>query len=131
MASTRNRNTLGNYRLEQRWNQHQFEWNTYTNGPYGHATDARMPGVGFTGGCQFPPNLMSDNPWEIESFLFGIGLTNLPEMDQAESLSKVQGNYPVLSPQLKVLEEAQVYQPPNTIYMPYPLSTPARPFFMR
>jgi len=68
---------------------------------------------------------------KLNPFLFGIGLTNLPEMDQAESLSKVQGNYPVLSPQLKVLEEAQVYQPPNTIYMPYPLSTPARPFFMR
>ena len=46
MASTRNKNTPGNYCLDQRQNVGIESWQLYTNGANGLAYDTRLPGNG-------------------------------------------------------------------------------------
>ena len=72
MASTSNKNTQGNYYLEQR---------RHTLGE-AYAIDSKMtnccamPNVGITP-SSLPRDKLSCNPVEIESMLFGINSTNL------------------------------------------------------
>ena len=47
MASTRNKNTPGNYCLDQRQNVGIESWQLYKNGANGYAYDTRLPGNGF------------------------------------------------------------------------------------
>ena len=76
MASTRNRNTPGNYSLEQR-EYKQFEnYTLYPNSQYGAAYNTRLPGNGLLP-AQIPGNKLSYNAADTESFLFGINSTNL------------------------------------------------------
>jgi len=76
MASTRNRNTPGNYCLEQK-QYNQFEnYTLYPNSQYGSAYNTRLPGNGLLAG-QVPWNKLSYNAADTESFLFGINSTNL------------------------------------------------------
>jgi len=107
MASTRNINTPGNYALEQRQYKNNEQYNLYKNSQYGEAYYTRLPGNGLLPG-QIPREKLSYNPVQIESFLFGIGTTNLVEP------------LPPLVPELKCLETANVYIKPSTI-MPSPL----------
>ena len=46
MASTRSKNTPGNYCLEQREYKHSEKYTLYPNSQYGAAYDTRMPGTG-------------------------------------------------------------------------------------
>ena len=108
MASTRNKNTSGNYCLQQREYKQQDDWRLYKNGANGFAYDTRLPGNGLNPG-QFPWQTLSHNPADIESFLFGINSTNL--VNPA----------PPLTPELICLQNANVFEKP-TIYMPEPLS---------
>jgi hypothetical protein len=76
MASTRNKNTPGNYCLEQR-KFHQFEHYTlYKNSQYGEAYHTQFAGNGLNP-AQIPWNQLSNNAADTESFLFGINATNL------------------------------------------------------
>ena len=116
MASTRNKNTPGNYCLDQRQNVNIETWQLYTNGANGLAYDTRLAGTGLVQG-QMPWSTLSHNPVDIETFLFGIGSTNLVN--------------PVnpLTPELKCLNSANLFKKQDII-MPIPLaaSKTQRPF---
>ena len=116
MASTRNKNTSGNYCLDQRQNVNTESWQLYINGANGLAHDTRLPGNGLNPG-QLPWSTLSHNPADIESFLFGINSTNL--VNPA----------PALTPELKCLNIANIFKT-NGIIMPIPLVVPKeqRPF---
>ena len=116
MAGTRNKNTPGNYCLDQRQNVGIETWQLYKNGANGLAYDTRLPGNGLNPG-QLPWSTLSHNPADIESFLFGINSTNLVKPA------------PCLTPELKCLQSADLYKKPDTI-MPIPLVVPKnqRPF---
>lgn len=116
MASTRNKNTPGNYCLEQRQNTNSENWLLYENGANGYAYETNLAGWGLIQG-QMPWNKLSHNSPDIESFLFGINSTNL-----------VNPAGP-LTPQIKCLQDKDLWQKTPTI-MPVPLVIPKdqRPF---
>jgi len=116
MASTRNKNTPGNYCLDQKQYTDSSAWTLYANGAYGQAYDTRLAGNGLNPG-QLPWTTLSYNPADIESFLFGINSTNL--VNPA----------PCLTPELKCLKTANIFKMPDVI-MPVPLvvSKSQRPF---
>ena len=76
MASTRNKNTAGNYCLEQREYKGSSDYTLYPNSQYGAAYNTRFAGNGLNPG-QIPWNKLSHNAADTESFLFGINSTNL------------------------------------------------------
>jgi hypothetical protein len=116
MASTRNKNTPGNYCLDQKQNTGSESWQLYINGANGYAYDTRLPGNGLNPG-QFPWSKLSNNPADIESFLFGINANNL--VNPA----------PPLVPELTCLQTANVFKTAPVI-MPVPQAIPKnqRPF---
>ena len=116
MASTRNKNTPGNYCLDQKQNTQSESWQLYTNGANGLAYDTRLAGTGLVQG-QMPWSTLSHNPVDIETFLFGIGSTNL--------VNPVKH----LTPELKCLNSANLFKKQDII-MPIPLaaSKTQRPF---
>lgn len=95
MASTRNRNTAGDYALEQRSNAELNDYMSYAKSAfYGTVTNTYLPGNGLIGMKTAGMNLAS-NAADIESQLFGIGSTNLvspqtpiaPDVYQLKSLN--------------------------------------------
>ena len=116
MASTRNKNTPGNYCLEEREYKQSRTYTLYPNSQYGTAYDTRLPGTGLLP-AQIPGNQMSYNAPDIESFLFGINSTNL-----------VNPAGP-LRPELKTLGTANFFEKGATL-MPEPLAVEKkqRPF---
>jgi len=94
MASTRNKNTAGDYSLEQRQYRQFEQYTLYPNSQYGAAYNTRLPGNGLLGG-QVPWNKLSYNAADTESFLLGINSTNLvnpapcfvPEIVQLDSVN--------------------------------------------
>ena len=118
MASTRNKNTPGNYNLEQH-KYKQFEnYTLYPNSQYGMAYDTKLSGNGLNPG-QVPWNKMSYNAPDIESFLFGINSTNL--VNPA----------PTFVPELTNLNVVNIFDK-GPIYIPEPLviEKNQRPFFI-
>jgi hypothetical protein len=82
MASTRSRNTPGNYELEQKINTQKNDYMSFEKSSfYGTVPTAYFPGQGLIGMKTAGMNLAS-NSADIESQLFGIGSTNLvsPQM---------------------------------------------------
>ena len=116
MASTRNKNTSGNYCLDQRQNTGIETWQLYKNGANGYAYDTKLPGNGLNPG-QLPWDTLSHNAVDIETFLFGINSTNL--VNPA----------PALTPELKYLQQADAFKS-TPIIMPIPQAIPKyqRPF---
>jgi hypothetical protein len=76
MASTRNKNTPGDYQLESDKYIANCSYNTASE--YGRVQTTYLPGDGLIG-AKIPGSELSKNPWDIESELFGIGSTNLVE----------------------------------------------------
>jgi hypothetical protein len=107
MASTRNKNTPGNYCLEQRQYQQSNIYTSYANSQYGAAYNTRLPGNGLLPG-QIPWNKLSYNAPDTESFLLGINSTNL--VNPA----------PCFVPEITKLDSANIYNK-STILMPEPL----------
>ena len=113
MASTRNRNTLGNYNLEQREYKQSAGYTLYPNSQYGAAYNTRMPGNGLLP-AQIPWNKLSYNAADTESFLLGINSTNLvnpapcftPEIAQIASVD-IYDKGAVLIPEPLVIEKYQ------------------------
>jgi len=113
MASTRNRNTPGNYCLEQRQYQNFSTYTLYTNSQYGAAYNTRLPGNGLLP-AQIPWNKLSYNAPDTESFLFGINSTNLvnpapcfvPEITKLDS-TNIFEKAPVFMPEPLVIEKNQ------------------------
>jgi hypothetical protein len=104
MASTRNRNTQGDYNLQQFQNNGIMNFNTYNS--YGVPTPTYFPGNGLLHG-RFASENLSNNSCDIESMLRGIGSTNLvapipetrPEIKLLKSLS-VMDKTPVFLPDI-------------------------------
>ena len=107
MASTRNRNTPGNYCLEQREYKNSEQYTLYPNSQYGAAYNTRLPGNGLNP-AQIPWNKLSYNAPDIESFLFGINSTNL--VNPA----------PCLVPELAKLSSTNIYEK-EPVFIPEPL----------
>ena len=107
MASTRNKNTPGNYCLQQSEYAHSRQYTIYKNSASGEAYDTKLPGNGLLPG-QVPWNKLSSNSADIESFLFGINANNLVNPQ------------PCLKPELKEIKMANVFEK-GPIYMPEPL----------
>jgi len=76
MASTRNINFPGNYCLEQKRHTDSAGYTLYANSQYGAAYKTQLPGLGVCPG-QIPGDQLSQNSTAVESFLFGIGSSNL------------------------------------------------------
>jgi hypothetical protein len=77
MASTRNRNTPGDYQSEQAKNTDHSAYFSYEHSShYAVPTQTHFPGNGLIGMKSAHRNL-SQNYCDIESQLFGIGSTNL------------------------------------------------------
>jgi hypothetical protein len=113
MASTRNRNTPGNYCLEQRQYQNSENYTLYPNSQYGAAYNTRFAGNGLLP-AQIPWNKLSYNAADTESFLFGINSTNLvnpapcfvPEITKLDSVN-IYEKGSVLMPEPLVIEKKQ------------------------
>ena len=116
MASTRNKNTQGNYCLDQKQNIGIESWQLYKNGANGYAYDTRLAGNGLNPG-QLPWDTLSHNPADIESFLWGINSTNLVQPE------------PCLVPELKNLQTANFFEK-EKVLIPEPLAVEKfqRPF---
>jgi len=116
MASTRNLNTPGDYCLEQRRYKNFENYTLYPNSQYGAAFDTKIAGNGVNPG-QIPWDQLSNNAVQIESYLFGIGSTNL-----------VTPLAPIV-PDLKPLKSANFFEK-NPLLMPEPLAVEKsqRPF---
>ena len=107
MASTRSKNTPGNFCLEQRENRNTLHYLLYPHSSYGVSYDTKLAGFGFNPG-NMPGSTLSKNYVTIESGLFGINSTNL--VNPA----------PIFVPELKDLCWANVFKK-GPIYIPEPL----------
>ena len=112
MASTRNRNNALNYQQEQRQQTHASDYVLYPHASSGSAYTTCLPGHGLLPG-RLPRDQLSFNPVDTESFLFGIGSTNL-----------TQPSPPTFVAHLTPLSTANIYTPHPVVY-PEPLILPA------
>lgn len=89
MASTRNNNSQGNYKLQQQAYGNSREYIRYENSYTGRAYNPAMPAIGYNP-SKMPSDNFSHNPTEIENFLFGINSTNLvnPEKEKVKPALK-------------------------------------------
>jgi hypothetical protein len=113
MASTRDRNTPGNYRMEQNINNSHVGWSTAA-----HEVAAYHPGDGL-GAAKTARTALATNACDIESQLFGIGSSNL------------ENPQPIVVPQLARLKSLAVFDKPK-VALPEPLNvdTRNRPMFL-
>jgi hypothetical protein len=114
MASTRNRNTTGNYALEQSQLNRIFESHTYLHGSSGCQDLSRtfLPGDGLIGGSvALPREYLASNAVDVESYLHGTGATDLtnPAKD------------PTVVPDSSYFAAAHIYKRDYTVQMPRPL----------
>lgn len=113
MASTRNKNTPGDYTAEQRSISQHINYNTYQS--YGVPQRTYLPGDGLLAGRVASAQL-SHNSSDIESFLWGIGSTNLvtplpattPEIKPLQSLA-VMDKIPLIVPGDLLVQPNQRY----------------------
>lgn len=113
MSSTRNKNTPGNYTIEQSALTRQNEHVTFINGFQGKAYTDHFAGNGLLPGKR-SHNELSHNPSDIEGFLFGIGSTNLvnpssPPVVQLKKLDTldISDRLPTIIPSPLVMERNQ------------------------
>lgn len=113
MSSTRNKNTDGDYNLEQNKNKNIINYNTYSS--FGTPINTYYAGDGLIHGRTASENL-SHNACDIESMLRGIGSTNLvnpltpinPDIKNIKSLSIIN-KLPILLPNDLIIDNNQRY----------------------
>lgn len=119
MTSTRNKNTPGNYQSEQKQFQDKT---TYLTQPfYGSSENTYLPGSGLLqGGVHH--GVLSFNGDDVESFLFGIGSTNLVTNQPLQTTT-----------QSKTLKSLNITTPRQEVQLPDPLTvrTDQRPYPLR
>ncbi len=111
MASTRTKNTPGDYQLEQWSFAQNVSYNTASH--YGRPEQTYLPGDGLLAG-NVSRTQLSSNSCDIESMLRGIGSTNLvtpksptvPEISRLPSLSVID-RIPLLIPAPLVVQSNQ------------------------
>jgi len=103
MASTRNNNTPGNYKMEQASLEKQFSevMYTYKAKPY----QSHLAGDGLLAGKMKGKDL-ARNDCDIESYLFGIGSTNLVQP------------LPIVEPQINHLQSLNIFKKAPIIASP-------------
>ena len=111
MASTRNKNTPGNYAAERLALDKEVTYREYIHAGNGRATNTMFSGDGLLMGRM--PNIeLSTNSVDIESFLYGVGSTNL-----VEPLPPV---YASLNPlkSLSIIDRPNIIMPENLAIEP-------------
>ena len=111
MASTRNKNSIGNYKLESNAYQNGLQFMTYETA--GKPVVPLLAGDGLLAG-RMASNTLSKNACDVESQLFGIGATNLvnpqvevvPQYTSRKSLN-VMEKTPLLMPEPLVVRKEQ------------------------
>jgi len=111
MASTRNKNTPGNYQLEQLAFNKQVDYSTYINAAQGIPLQTNYPGDGLCG-ASIPYTELSKNAVDIHSYLLGINSTNLvsPEPKLEPQLTPIKT--------LSIINRIPVFIPPPLIVEP-------------
>ena len=117
MSSTTNKNTPGNYKLEQNVNNNINNHMTFINSAPAEAFTNHFAGDGLLMGKNAREHLCS-NYCDIESQLRGIGSTNLinpkkevlPELKYVQSLS-ISDRLPMITPEPFKLDKDQRYFP--------------------
>lgn len=123
MASTRNRNTEPNYRSEMTQYRDSANYKLYENSSHGTAYDTRWAGNGLNPG-QIPCTQLAQNAIDIESFLFGVGSTNMVAI-----ASQAPGVTVSIRPELTALKQCNVYDSRETVVPPPMRHDPTqRPF---
>ena len=97
MAATRNKNTTGNYAAERFASERINRELMYMHAPNGQAVQTNYPGDGLLQG-RIAGRDLAKNDCDIESFLFGIGSSNLeipkpiipPEITPLQSVSFIR-----------------------------------------
>ena len=90
MASTRNKNTLENYKIEKLENRMQTDF--MINNHFSKNNQTYLPDFGLNP-SQIPREKLSANSVEIESSLFGINATNLESPQEPVKDQKINMNY--------------------------------------
>lgn len=109
MASTRNINTKNNYCIQQRQFQNNYVYNSNLHSQWGEAYTTNLPTYGLNP-PKIPRNKLSQNPIEVESYLFGINSTNLvkpmapvnPKINELQDLTFF-GKLPLFVPEPLVI----------------------------
>ena len=116
MASTRNKNSPGDYKLEKKGVMEQSAYATYTSSTIAEST--YFPGDGL-GGARTGNMPLSNNWCDIETQLRGIGANNL------------ENPQPEIKPELKELKSLNIIDK-IPLYVPNPLdiSTQQRPMYL-
>ena len=112
MASTRNRNTSGNYKAEQ-WSLEQNRIHqSYLHAGNGQAITTHFAGNGLIGGWM-PRTELAHNPIDIESFLRGTGSTNLVEPKTDPVLERKTVDTLSIADRVPLLLPKSLYVEPN------------------
>ena len=106
MASTKNRNTESDYKLEQLLNTNHLENNLYLHSA--RPSTECFPEIGYTP-SKLSRDALADNPIDIESTLRGIGSSNLVKPCEPPT------------PSLRNLDFKQFFDRQQAVVMPYPL----------
>jgi hypothetical protein len=105
MASTRNKNTVGNYEQEQNEMHKIRKYEMYVG--FGHNDTTSFAGLGLISG-RYPFSTFATNYSDVESELLGIGATNLVNPRSAFIPEPIQmKKNPVLLPEPLVIERGQ------------------------
>jgi hypothetical protein len=112
MASTRNRNTRGDYFLEQKSYESQINYKSSIL--FGENKTTHLPGDSLLTG-RIANTLLSHNAHDVESQLFGIGSTNLiyakpdtvPYSKHLDSLTMMDSRVPLILPIPLVVQKGQ------------------------
>ena len=105
MASTKNRNTQSDYKLEQLLNTNHLENNLYVN--YGRPSSECFPEL--YNPSKLSRDALSDNAINIESTLRGIGASNMVKPCEPPT------------PSLRNLDFKAFFDRTQAVVMPYPL----------
>lgn len=116
MASTRNKNTLSNYRLEQCTNSNYQQYNLYPNSSSGNPVSIHLPGNGL-GNIGITGYTLAKNQIDIESFLRGTGTVDL-----------VKGTFQEITPEIICLTPINIYQKEPVILPKQLVIQPSRPW---
>jgi hypothetical protein len=119
MASTRNRNSKGDYRAENNINNNKVDYYTNKSYSYGQPVTSYFPGDGILQGRVASENLSFNNV-DIETQLFGIGSTNLvtpkafenPQIRILKSLSIIDKGSVIIPEPLVVHKDQRPYPLP-------------------
>jgi hypothetical protein len=100
MSSTRNRNTIGDYKSHKQSSMSPCNNAMYIHSPYGIAQQTYFPGTGLIG-ARIPRSELSANSCDIETQLFGIGSCDLenPRPIMPLSQSSWASSTSILTPQ--------------------------------